>query len=162
MADWVIKSISITAEDAKTVQKIGNLSKFVRECLRRWALHEQTSVMLHRQPGIQERLGVCLPRSLCPVCWPDGVPTEHHFAMWRGSDPQSLNETQLSLSGQINNSPAPYHGPEVGNIEWLRSTIGQPFDISDIEHTGNEKPKKTKKDQAQKSIISRMLNFLHK
>ena len=34
--DWVIKSISITTKDAKIAAKVGNLSKFVRICLRRY------------------------------------------------------------------------------------------------------------------------------
>lgn len=160
--DWVIKSVSIEAGDAQIIRDQGagfNLSKFVRECLRRHAHHQQQMSMLHRQPGIQERLGVCLPRSMCPVCWPEGAPTEYNFAMFRGKDPKSLNESQLSVDGQINYGSIPYTGPEVGNVEWLRSTIAPKFDIGSIPSSGNAKPDSRAKPD---SFISRMLKKMGK
>lgn len=160
--DWVIKSISIEAGDAQIIRDQGmgfNLSKFVRECLRRHAHHQEQMSMLHRQPGIQERLGVCLPRSMCPVCWPEGSPSEHNFAIFVGKDPQSLNESQLSIEGQINHAPIPYEGPEVGNMEWLRSTIDQKFSIEGISSRGNEKPDSRKKPRG---FISKVLKKLGK
>jgi len=158
--DWVIKSVSIEAGDAQIIRDQGagfNLSKFVRECLRRHALHEETMSMLHRQPGIQERLGFCLPRSMCPVCWPEGAPTEYHFAMFNGKDPKGLNERIPGIAAQINHPPTPYEGPEVGNVEWLRSTITPKFPIQDIPSNGNAKPDSRSKPD---SFISKMLKKL--
>ena len=158
--DWVIKSISIESEDAQIIRDQGpgfNLSKFVRECLRRHAHHQEQMSMLHRQPGIQERLGVCLPRSMCPVCWPEGTPSEYHFDLFNGKDPSRRNESQLSVAGQINYREVPYVGPEVGNLEWLRSTIDPKFSIEGINGFGNEKPdSRTKPD----SFIGKMLKKL--
>jgi len=157
MKNWIIKSISIEASDAEIIMAQGpgfNLSRFVRVCLRRHALHQEKLSMIHRQPGIQERLGVCLPRSLCPVCWPEGVPTEANFAMWKGKDPQRLNESAMSIEGQINNPEIPYEGPEVGNMEWLRSTISPAFPIAGIAAHGNAKPDSNEKPD---SLIGKWL-----
>jgi len=160
MTDWVIKSISIEASDAEIIAGQGpgfNLSRFVRTCLRRHALHQEKLSMIHRQPGIQERLGVCLPRSLCPVCWPEGIPTEANFAMWRGKDPSALYSSPLSLEGQINNPEIPYEGPEVGNMEWLRSTMEPAFAIDGIAAHGNAKSKSNPKPD---SLIGKWLKKL--
>lgn len=160
--DWIIKSVSIEASDAQIIrdQPAGfNLSRFVRECLRRHAHHQDSSKLIHRQPGIYDRLGVCLPRSMCPVCWPQGIPSEHHFAMFKGKDPKSLNETVLSLEGQINHPEIPYEGPEVGNLEWLHSTIDDSFPIEGINAQGNAKPSFVEKPD---SLIGKWLKKLKK
>jgi len=153
--NWVIKSISIEVEDAKIADRVGNLSKFVRVCLRRWAAFEEQKGQ-HKTPGVLERLGVCLPSSNCVVCWPNGAPSEHHFAMYRGVDPSSLNESTRSLR------PPPYVGPEVENLEWLRRQVPEMFEIEGIDAKGNEPVTRTKKKVKRRSIISRMLNLLHK
>ena len=145
MTDWVIKSVSIEHSDAEIIRRQGprfNLSRFVRECLRRHDTHEQMASMLHRQPGIQERLGVCLPRSTCPVCWPEGFPSESNFDLFMGK------ETTPGV---------PYTGPEVENLDWLRSTISPAFDIAGIEAKGNAKPNSKSKPD---SFIGKWLKKL--
>jgi len=159
--NWVIKSISIEVEDAKIADRVGNLSKFVRVCLRRWAAFEEQQGQ-HKTPGVLDRLGVCLPSSNCIVCWPNGVPSEHAFALYKGVDPASLNETTMSLAGQINNPTIPYTGPEVMNLDWLRRQVPEMFEISQIDAKGNEPAIRTKKKAKRRSIISRMLNILQK
>jgi len=159
MKNWVIKSISIEHSDAEIIRMQGqgfNLSRFVRVCLRRHALHQEQLSMIHRQPGIQERLGVCLPQSACPVCWPEGTPTEANFAMFKGQDPSELNRAR-SLESSINNPVQPYTGPEVGDLDWLRSTISPAFNIAGIQAKGNAKPNSKSKS---KSFIGKWLKKL--
>jgi len=133
--DWIIKSVSIEPKDAVIIRAQGegfNLSAFVRECLRRLENHQQTASHIHRQPGIQERNGFCMPQSACPKCWPDGVPTMGNWHLFRGKNPAAPTQ--------------PYTGPEVGNIPWLQATIETPFDITSIEAKGNAKPTKRDRD----------------
>lgn len=84
-----------------------------------------------------------MPNSMCPVCWLDGTPSDHNFDLFQGKD-QS-------------NPGLPYEGPEVGNAEWLLSTIEAPFPISGITAIGNAKPKKRKKAGVLRKIILKFL-----
>jgi hypothetical protein len=152
-----IRSISLDAETFQIAKTIPNFSKFVRECLRRHQNHEGKLSMIHRQPGVYERNGFCMPNSLCPVCWIDGVPTEYNFDLFMGRDPKERNRTQQSVSEAMNNPPIPYEGPEVGNREWLLSTIGAPFPISEIDAEGNAKPQKRKKPSVLRKIVLKFL-----
>jgi len=99
--------------------------------------------MLHRQPGVQARTGFCLPRTACPVCWPDGFPSSYNWDLFQGKDPQTPDYT--------------YEGPEVGNRDWLRSTIDAAFPIDGIQAQGNAKPSFVEKPD---SFIAKMLKKL--
>jgi|TARA_Y100001951_G_scaffold85023_1_gene74712 hypothetical protein len=152
-----IRSISLDAETFQIAKTIPNFSKFVRECLRRHQNHEGKLSMIHRQPGVFERTGFCLPSSLCPVCWIDGVATDHNFDLYMGRDPQDRNRSSRSVDESINHPPTPYEGPEVGNREWLLSTIGAPFPISGIDAVGNAKPQNRKKPSVLRKIVLKFL-----
>jgi len=151
MVDWVIKSISITPADAAVARKVGNLSKFVRICLRRWEVHETTQNLNHKQPGVHDRLGFCSPSTHCVLCWPDGVPKDHDWRIYRGKSPMTTTgSTEVA-----------YHGPEVGDKEWLLSTVDPPFSIEKIDARGNE-PKAQHGRSLRSRIISAIGQFRHK
>lgn len=152
-----IRSISLDAETFEIAKTIPNFSKFVRVCLRRHQNHEGKSSMIHRQLGLFERVGFCMPNSLCPVCWIDGVPTDYNWDLYMGRDPKERNTTARSIEAQMNHPTIPYEGPEVGNREWLLSTIGAPFPISDIDAKGNAKPQKRKKPSVLRKIVLKFL-----
>jgi hypothetical protein len=143
--DWVIKSVSIEKTDAEIIQRQGpgfNLSAFVRECLRRFAVHKEQVLSEHANHGVHERLGFCLPRSFCPLCWPNGPPSAVDWSRFCGLDPTT-------------DRPG-YEGPEVGDKEYLLATIQPRFDMNEMKVEGNS-PVSRKKS---KSFISRALNFL--
>jgi len=96
--------------------------------------------MLHRQPGVQARTGFCLPRTACPVCWPEGSPSSHDWELFLGKEQNGI-----------------YEGPEVGNRDWLRSTIDAAFPIEGIDAQGNAKPSFVEKPD---SFIGKMLKKL--
>jgi len=79
--------------------------------------------------------------------------------MFKGKDPKSLNESVRSIDGQINHPEIPYEGPEVGNLEWLRSTIDDSFPIEGINAQGNSKPSFVQKPD---SLIGKWLKKLKK
>jgi len=69
-------SISLDPETYEISNRVGNLSAFVRDCLRRWNAYDLSE---HIQP---ERADIplgkkCFPRhakGCCVLCWPDGPP----------------------------------------------------------------------------------------
>jgi len=153
--DWVIKSVSIEKTDAEIIQRQGpafNLSAFVRQCLRRYALHKEQLSSSHANPGVRERLGFCMPQSMCPQCWPDGPPTSEAWERYKGIDPGDSNSTRKDVL----HTPKPYYGPEVGDGDLLLGTIESKFNMSSMKVEGNS-PASRKKS---KSFISRALNFL--
>lgn len=146
--NWVIKSISIEVADAEIASRVGNLSKFVRVCLRRWAAFEEQKGM-HKTPGVLDRLGVCLPSSGCIVCWPSGAPPEAAWAQFMGINTDTTSSTE-------------YTGPEVGDLEVLRAQIPEIFSISEIQSKGNEPVIRSPPKKKSRSLISRALKFLGK
>ena len=153
--DWVIKSVSIEKGDAEIIQQQGpsfNLSSFVRQCLRRYALHKEQLSTAHPNPGVRKRYGFCMPRSMCPKCWPDGPPDSDDWDRYRGVDPKDRNQRQTDFVLK----PAEYFGPEVGDRDFLLSTIEPKFSMSEMKVEGNS-PSSRKKS---KSFIRNMLNFL--
>ena len=143
--NWVIKSVSIEVADAEIASRVGNLSKFVRICLRRWAAFEEQN----KTPGILDRLGVCLPSSGCIVCWPSGSPPDAAWAQYMGINPDTTAATV-------------YTGPEVGDLELLRAQIPEVFPISLIESKGNEPSSRDRSPKKSRSIISRIVQLLKK
>ncbi|GAI62174.1 unnamed protein product [marine sediment metagenome] len=152
--DWVIKSVSIEQTDAEIIQRQGpafNLSAFVRQCLRRYALHKDQLSTSHPQPGVRERLGFCMPRSMCVVCWPDGPPSQEAWDNYRGS---ARNFALHQLDGPIIRKKK--DGPGVGDKDLLLSTITSKFNMDDMKVEGNS-PASRKKSN---SFIGKVLNFL--
>jgi hypothetical protein len=155
--DWVIKSISITADDAKIAARVGNLSKFTRECLRRWSAWSEGEGK-HAAPNVFTRKGACPPSSSCIVCWPGGAPTMHDWDRYLGVDPERRNTANPDpFVGS-----ATYHGPEVGDLEWLRSRVPETFTITDIESQGNEPAHRSQPAPVPQSFIGKLLNLLQK
>ena len=152
--DWVIKSISITKEDAEIAARVGNLSKFTRACLRRWAAWSEGEGK-HATPSVFNRAGACPPQTGCLVCWPGGAPLMHHWDMFMGVNPDARD---LREGSGVHRE---YIGPEVGNLEWLRAQVPETFSIRDIDATGNATPEARSKPKS-RSIISKMLKFLGK
>jgi len=87
---------------------------------------------------------------MCPVCWPEGAPTEYNFDLFRGKDPRERNESSKAIDAPPS---MPYEGPEVANLEWLRSTIDEAFPIDGIDARGNAKPSFVEKPD---SLISKL------
>jgi len=154
--DWVIKSISITTEDAKIAAKVGNLSKFTRVCLRRWSAWEAGQGK-HAQPGVFAREGVCSPQSNCVVCWPHGTPEMEHWDRYLGVNP----EIRL-LRNPDPRTAREYLGPEVGDLEWFRDQVPSTFEITEIDSKGNETPDIARPGAKRPNLLRRMLNFLGK
>lgn len=77
-------SISLDPETHAIADRVGNLSGFVRDCLRRWNAYDLAE---HIQP---ERADIplgkkCFPRhsrGCCILCWPDGAPTQEDWSYY--------------------------------------------------------------------------------
>jgi hypothetical protein len=154
--DWVIKSISITVDDAKLADQVGNLSKFVRISLRRWAAWEKDQGQ-HAQPGVFSRKGACVPTSNCIVCWPDGSPPMEAWDRFSGRNPE------LRHIRNFDDDPGThigYAGPEVGDLDWIRSQVPAMFSVEHIDATGNEKAVRDAPKKKSRSFIGKMLNLL--
>lgn len=151
-SDWIIKSVSLDPGDAKIVEDSDmNFSKFVRECLRRYAQLNDTTK--HAAEKVRERIGVCPPRSHCPLCWPNGTPTDFDWKLFRGLNPQYQPTDMVDASGLARR----YVGVEVGNVEWLKECVVPMVSVADIGFPGNHKSaKKTKK-----GLIRRFLAFIY-
>ena len=77
-------SISLDQETEAIAERIGNLSGFVRDCLRRWNAYDLAE---HIQPERAEiHLGKkCFPRhsrGCCVLCWPDGAPRAEDWSYY--------------------------------------------------------------------------------
>ena len=77
-------SISLDTETYAISERVGNLSGFVRDCLRRWNAYDLGE---HIQP---ERADIplgkkCFPRhakGCCVLCWPDGPPSPEDWSYY--------------------------------------------------------------------------------
>ena len=151
-SDWIIKSVSLDPGDAKIVEDSDmNFSKFVRECLRRYAQLNDTTK--HAAEKVRERIGVCPPRSHCPLCWPNGTPTDFDWKSFRGLNPQYQPTDMVDASGMARR----YVGVEVGNVEWLKECVVPMVSVADIGFPGNHNSAKKSK----KGLIRRFLAFIY-
>ena len=151
-SDWIIKSVSLNPGDAKIIENSDmNFSKFVRECLRRYAQLKDTGK--HATPEVLERIGVCPPRSQCALCWPNGTPADFDWKLFRGVNPQYQPTDKVDVSGMARR----YVGVEVGNVELLKECVVPMVSVADIGFPGNHKSVKKSK----KGLIRRFIAFIY-
>lgn len=85
----IITSIALDAETADIKSRLiahYGFSKWIRECLRRYAAEQGEQHHTHEE---QYRVrGLCngVARPLCTICWPEGAPSREHWLEWLGGE----------------------------------------------------------------------------
>jgi len=138
----IVKSVSLDPESANIARRIPNFSKFVRECLKRYAALNGGEPICP-VADLVDTLGqaFCVPARgrVCLKHWPDGPAPLHDWKEYRQMcecDPDRLLDYWPFLEA------FPSGGPE----EWIahRAQITNPplIEFDDIKISGNAKPKK--------------------
>ena len=107
MSKWSKRSsVALDEETYAISRRLGNISEFVRECLRRWNAYETQT---HVHPTETSK---CFPRSkkgCCIICWPDGMPAHDEWLYFRKEwklRPQSATLFIEQNARDVNNTPA--------------------------------------------------------
>jgi len=88
MSSKWMTSVNLDEETAAIAKSMPNRSAFIRECLRRWANAQATN---HIHPTESPR---CYPHSrngVCPLCWPNGIPSVEDWKYYREMNRQAWN-----------------------------------------------------------------------
>lgn len=138
----------------------GNFSKFVRECLLRYNAQVFDAVCPVERIEGDLVGGLCTPAThrVCLIHWPYGRPAKEDWLTYR---------EMITCNDQQRQKYFPYLEDFECPEEWVvhRSKLSNPplFPISDIDITGNAKPKDQRgKKKLRRSFITKMLNLLHK
>lgn len=115
MSKWMT-SVNLDEETAQIAKMLPNRSAFIRECLRRWANAQATT---HLHPTESPR---CYPHSkkgVCPLCWPNGIPSVEDWKYYR-----EMNRQAWNMEEWIDERIEPVHGWTLPDLEKTRRLKG--------------------------------------
>ena len=150
-------SISLDQETYAISERVGNLSGFVRDCLRRWNAYDLAE---HIQP---ERADIplgkkCFPRharGCCVLCWPDGAPRVEDWSYYcetggRVVVGKRMDDSPIFEKRPYNNSWIEEKAREANIVPQFPISQDKKFNYS----------RKSRSNQGGKGYLARFLNLI--
>jgi hypothetical protein len=149
-----ISSVNLDEETKEISKRVGNLSAFVRECLRRWNAFDAG---VHLQPERTEiDLGKkCFPRlkkGCCVICWPDGAPKPEDWSYYMESGGRVVQGKNMDGSPIF--QTVPY------NNEWIEEKAREANIVKDFPIPQDTIFKQSRKSPKTLGVRAHLARFL--